>query len=181
MHSFTRAADRTRSPRWRAGTRRNKRYSTLKTFPCDNPKYCLIHATVTHPKRPPAMAMMLTRCERAWVNDVIAGRPHIHVKRQRRGSVHNSNQIDLMALLYRINPPEVVKNEVTLVAHGRSAMGHPFHVPPGGVVAPMDISDRWYPRDSGYVVGMDYGYTGQHRAMGYDVVQYGPMQTGRSR
>lgn len=38
------------------------------------------HPEGTFPPRPTPMAMMLTRCEQAWVDDVRARRQHVHLR-----------------------------------------------------------------------------------------------------
>lgn len=69
-------ADRTRSRRWRSGTRRNKRHPIAHNRICPMPRVCLVHGKPT--TRHPAMAMRLTRCEQQWVEDVWARRVHTH-------------------------------------------------------------------------------------------------------
>lgn len=78
------SAERTRSRRWRSGTRRNKRNTTAHVMVCPQLGICLVH-TSGYPdmilgRRPRAMAMKLTRCEQAWVDDVRAGRDHVHLR-----------------------------------------------------------------------------------------------------
>jgi hypothetical protein len=170
MHS----ADRTRSKRWRAGTRRNKRHPVSHLPLCDRPDVCLVHTVNRNLPTVPPMRMMLTRCERVWVDDVRAGRRHVHI-RHRDGvpisgdkSARRFNAIIGLANTIQMGG-SVPMIDVTF--HGDPKMGHSYHVPPGSVVAAMDISDRWYPRE----------YVGRHMAMDYDTIQYGPMQTGRSR
>lgn len=78
------AADRTRSRRWRSGTRRNKKHPTAHIAVCPKRGVCLVH-TPGHPdmilgRRPKTMRMVLTPCEQAWVDDVRSGRVHMHLK-----------------------------------------------------------------------------------------------------
>jgi len=68
----TPAYARTRSKRFRAGSRRNKH---LQIVMCPEPKVCLVHTTRP---TPPALRMRLTACEQRWVDDVRAGRIHAH-------------------------------------------------------------------------------------------------------
>jgi hypothetical protein len=73
----TRSVDRTRSRRWRSGTRSNKHHLITHLEVCPEPKVCIIH----NPRfTPPAEAsrMHLTRCEQRWVDDIRAGRKHLH-------------------------------------------------------------------------------------------------------
>jgi len=177
------SADRTRSKRWRSGTRRNKRHPVSHLPLCDRPDVCLVHTVKRNLPTVPPMRMMLTRCERVWVDDVRAGRRHVHIQRSANGVPINegstrrfnvimglANRIN-MSDLYRKHDPGLVASEVASYPAAGVPRSVTVHNPPGGVVAAMDISDRWYPRE----------YVGRHMAMGYDAVQYGPMQTGRSR
>lgn len=192
------SADRTRSKRWRSGTRRTKRHSAHTTIQCASPTYCLVHATVAHPKRPPAMAMRLTRCEQKWVDDVMANRPHTHIK-LRRSAVRRSNSIDLLGLIYRSNPGKLIGHEVkamgglppgkhavrqrpdgtvTITPYGDSKMGHSYHVPPGGVAVGMDYADP--NRFTVMGLGRSWGKAAEmeaevmrQRALGHDVMQVG--------
>lgn len=163
------SADRTRSKRWRSGTRRNKRHSAHTTIQCANPTYCLVHAIVAHPKRPPAMAMRLTRCEQKWVDDVTANRPHTHIK-LRRSAVRRSNSIDLLGLLYRVNPGKLIGHEVKAMG-GLPPGKHAVRQRPDGTVAITPHVDVHNP-SGGVVAGMDYGYP----AAGVSI-----MSRGRSR
>src|SRR5918994_933773 len=126
------SADRTRSKRWRSGTRRNKRHANRVIIQCASPTYCLVHATIAHPKRPPAMAMMLTKCEQKWVDDVMANRPHTHIK-LRRSSVRTTNSGYLLGMLYRINPGKLISYEVQAMG-GLPPGKHAVHQRPDGTV-----------------------------------------------
>lgn len=181
MHHFTRAADRTRSRRWRAGTRRNKRYRDHTTIQCSGPAYCLVHAVIAYPKRPAAMAMRLTKCEQKWVDDITANRPHVHI-RLRRSSVRRSNSIALMNVVRLTARKDETLN---IQVYGESHVSHSYHVPPGGVVAAMDFG---YPNQFNIVgLGRSWGkaaaaedLAARQRAMGYDVVDYGSYRTASS-
>jgi hypothetical protein len=73
----TLSADRTRSRRWRSGTRRKKHHPTILVEVCSESKICIIH----NPRfTPPAerLRVRLTQCEQRWVDDVRAGRKHLH-------------------------------------------------------------------------------------------------------
>lgn len=175
------SADRTRSKRWRSGTRRNKRYHTTVVL-CSNPAWCLVHATVTHPKRPPAMAMRLTRCEQKWVDDVRANRPHVHIK-LRRSAVRRSNSITLLAVQRRMYASEGYRGG-NLPGPGEGFADR-WHNPPGSVVAGMDYADP--NRFTLLGVGRSWGKAAamenevqRQQALGYDVVQYGRMDTASS-
>lgn len=55
--------------------------------PEDQPTYVVVFfdpppppVPITHLPRPEPMAMLLTRCEQAWVDDVRAGRRHVHLR-----------------------------------------------------------------------------------------------------
>ena len=176
------SADRTRSKRWRSGTRRNKRYHTTVVL-CDNPAWCLVHATVAHPKRPPAMAMMLTKCEQKWVDDVTANRPHVHIK-LRRSAVRRSNSIALLTVQRRMYASEGYRDG-NLPGPGQGFADR-WHNPPGGVVAGMDyghpaagVSIMEVGRSWGKAAAMEDKVQRQ-RALGYDVVEYGRMDTASS-
>lgn len=182
MHQFTRAADRTRSRRWRAGTRRNKRYRDHTTIQCFSPAYCLVHAVIAYPKRPATMAMRLTKCEQKWVDDITANRPHVHI-RLRSSSVRRSNSIALMNVVRLAARKDETLN---IQVYGESQVGHSYHVPPGGVVAAMDFGHQdhthltlGYGRAWGKAAAAE-DLAARQRAMGYDVVDYGDYRTASS-
>lgn len=77
------SADRTRSRRYRSGTRRNKKKPIAHLPLCAEPNICRVHCRA--PEHAP-MRMLLTRCEQQWVDDVRSGRRHIHPKRLSRVS-----------------------------------------------------------------------------------------------
>jgi hypothetical protein len=92
----------------------------------------------------------------------------VHIQRRANGVPINEGGTRrfnvIMGLANRIQMSDVYrKNDPGLVV--TSVRSITDHNPPGGVVAGMDISDRWYPREP----------------VMYDTVAYGPMQTGRSR
>lgn len=79
------AADRTRSKRWRSGTRRNKKFRSAHIPVCPSLRWCLVHTTdpdtvltARMSSYRPALTMKLTICEQKWVDDVRARRPHTH-------------------------------------------------------------------------------------------------------
>lgn len=185
------SADRTRSKRWRSGTRRNKRHPVSHLPLCDRPDVCLVHIIKRNLPTVPPMRMMLTRCERLWVDDVRAGRRHVHI-RHRDGvpisgdqSARRFNAIVGLANTIQMGGA-VPMIDVTFPAAGvpRVAM---MPNAPGGVVAGMDygypasftvaqmgLGSAW-----GKAAAMD-AEAARQRAMRYDVVQYGPIQSGRS-
>jgi hypothetical protein len=135
------------------------------------------------------MRMLLTRCERLWVDDVRAGRRHVHIQRRvngvpiNEGSTRRFNAI--MGLANRLRMRDVYKGSDPGMI--RAELGS-YHTPPGGVVAAMDLPAAGVPRVAIMGTGRMWGKTAamedqvaRQQAMGYDVVQYGPMQTGRSR
>jgi len=141
-------ADRTRSKRWRSGTRRNKRYPIAHLVICPEPDVCLVH---TYLKRPPPDTgrMRLTLCEQRWVDDVRAGRRHIHnralsaTSRQSAG-IRNTR---IYTVLRRINTKRfadagiVNESSPTGRLHPHRPVSQTLHNP-GGVVAGMGYATR---------------------------------------
>ena len=84
------AAERTRSKRQRAGSRRNKKHPITHFPVCPEPKVCRVHTSV--PPGTPPMRVRLTLCEQRWVDDVRAGRRHLHglTARTKRMNKHRS-------------------------------------------------------------------------------------------
>lgn len=96
------SAERTRSKRWRSGTRRNKKHPVAHIQICPMPKVCLVHRRTSGvvPPRHPSMAMRLTRCEQKWVDDTRAGLHHTHIHFKRPSE---SWQWAIWAIYRRIN------------------------------------------------------------------------------
>lgn len=158
-------AERTRSRRWRAGSRRNKRHPVTHIQVCPEPHRCLVHIVTTkfYPPREP-MRMRLTRCEQKWIDDMKAGRVHVHTRKPLRYSREGA----ILALRQRINTKRFADAGTINATAPRVSMG--YHNPHPGVIAAvdvsqaaarnlvtttlagktyrpdMDISGRWYPR-----------------------------------
>lgn len=98
MQTFS--ADRTRSRRWRSGTKRNKRNRNAHAVVCPSPHMCLVH-TPTAPVD--KLRVMLTPCEQKWVDDVRAGRKHIHAKRKQ----YQATRYQKMVVIHRRGNPAV--------------------------------------------------------------------------
>lgn len=121
------------------------------------PKVCLVHRKGEFPRHP-AMAMKLTRCEQAWVDDVRAGRIHVHLTQ-----VLPEWQSKLLLLRQKINTARMTASGI-VNEYGPPPGSNHLHLHMGvspsesaGVVTrvrtalqrrAMDISDRWYPRGS---------------------------------
>lgn len=138
------------------------------------PQVCLVHREEIFPRHP-AMAIRLTPCEQKWVDDVRAGRVHIHLTRKRKPW-----QNALLLLRQRINTeqmraggninecapdgartPRDVQERIHIEVYGRGwakkthAAQERLAANPGMQVMEvgsaqyprkLDISDRWYPR-----------------------------------
>lgn len=164
------SADRTRSKRWRSGTRRNKKHKNAHIQVCPMPQVCLVHrktSGVISPRHP-AMAMRLTRCEQKWVDDLRAGLHHVHIQYKRPTE---SWQFAIWTIYRRINTERMkasgIINAESPSPTGRVQITHPPVVHDvtsrvgevirqstdavlraGAALYPrkLDISDRWYPR-----------------------------------
>jgi hypothetical protein len=167
MQQFRPSAERTRSKRWRSGTRRNKQHHATSRVVCPNLGVCLVH-TPGHPdmtlaRRPKAMAMRLTRCEQAWVDDIRSGHVHVHLCDYGRDSRRERRFRAIRMILRTLeNPTGRLRRSQPMPQNVKPVMGIDYGHPNSGVVTKegrtlrlaeihrripqsMDISDRWYP------------------------------------
>lgn len=163
------SAERTRSRRWRSGTRRNKKHPIAHHPLCGvKRRLCLVHSpevditlAIRLTSMRPALAMRLTQCEQRWVDDMRARRPHAACRLKTR----RWQCVD--AMRSHIRKHEIrMKGEAARASHvhinvGGMGMGSTLRnaiqadaqaaqeaIMAGAAEYPrrMDISDRWYPR-----------------------------------
>lgn len=152
MKQYRPSAERTRSARWRSGTRRNKKHPVAHILLCPMPTVCLVHRHGDFPRHP-AMAMKLTRCEQKWVDDVRAERVHVHLTRM------SSRQAQILLIRQRINTERF--KQAGIVNELSPPIMASIVTPPVATASvhrqvkslaeefrKYDISDRWYPRGS---------------------------------
>lgn len=97
----TPSAERTRSRRFRSGTRRNKKHNIAHIQICGEPDTCLVHTTRPVFPPPDPMRMRLTRCEQRWVDDVRAGRVHVHLVPHHKGEISKTLRWRALAAIRR--------------------------------------------------------------------------------
>lgn len=167
------SAERTRSKRWRSGSRSNKHHPIAHLEVCPLPAVCLVHTTGRPGPRPPAMAMKLTRCEQRWVDDVRSGRVHIHTsaKRPERRVTNKRRRLAEVWALHRM----MKEHRFAQVYGGGDRLGPNL----GTVASNARVEILGVGRSFGKAVEMERRALAA-QAVGYDPVSYGPMSIGIS-